>query len=350
MAQADIGQSKNVIAAPSSQPVQQRPFGGFVVSLDFELHWGVRDIAPLSEKEKQRLLTAREMVIGILELFAEHSIHATWATVGLLFASSRSEVEMFRPRLRAGYKNGSLDPYTERLGESEEEDPYHFAPSLIRRIADTQGQEIASHSFSHFYCLEDGQNAESFTADLESSIAIAGASGFPVRSYVFARNQVKQEYLPILAQHGIQTYRGGGSTEAYRAANFREQRKYHHRATRLADTYVNLHGMQSVEWPSEESPACLNASRYLAPSRSLLRAVDSLKVKRVCEQMKQAAIQRKIFHLWWHPEDFANGGDANLRVLKQILTEFCEVRAKHSMQSLSMLETCNCKSEMELPR
>ncbi len=54
----------------------------------------------------------------------------------------------------------------------------------MARIADT-GQEIASRTFAHYYCLEPGQDA----ADLEAARAIAAAQGLATRTLVLPRNQ-----------------------------------------------------------------------------------------------------------------------------------------------------------------
>src|SRR5581483_6365646 len=131
--------------------------GALVVSLDFELHWGVRDFRPLDNAERSRLLAARGLVPQILRTFGAHCIRATWATVGLLFARSRDEAQECRPRRIPRYEQIELDPYSEIVGRDESADPFHFAPSLIREVALHPGQEVASHSYSHYYPLEKGQ-------------------------------------------------------------------------------------------------------------------------------------------------------------------------------------------------
>jgi peptidoglycan/xylan/chitin deacetylase (PgdA/CDA1 family) len=311
----------------------------FVISLDFELHWGVRDIAPLDAAERRRLLKAREMVSKILSLFREYDVHATWATVGMLFAGSRDEAEFFRPTVLPNYANASLNPYQEHLGSSEEEDPFHFAPSLIREIDATPGQEIASHSYSHYYCLEAGQDAPAFEADIQSAVAIAAGSGYQIKSYVFARNQVNPAYLPLLSRHGIAVYRGVSALEPYKAVDFHEQRRLRHRAARMLDTLVDVYGPQSVDWPSEAQPTCLEPSRYLQRCRTFLVPFRALAVRRMIGQMQSAASQQRIFHIWWHPEDFTTGGDLNLSVLRQVLDAFHELRQRNLMTSFSMNET-----------
>src|SRR5690554_757144 len=114
----------------------------FVISLDFELHWGVFDIFTVSEY-RANLDGTRAAITAILELFEEFSIEATWATVGFLFCESKEELLSLLPEVRPQYHNQALNPYRilEEIGENELDDPYHFAPSVIRQIAATPGQE-----------------------------------------------------------------------------------------------------------------------------------------------------------------------------------------------------------------
>jgi peptidoglycan/xylan/chitin deacetylase (PgdA/CDA1 family) len=312
--------------------------GALVISLDFELYWGVRDRFPLDAAERRRLEKARDMVPRILALFSEFSIHATWATVGALFASSREEADSFTPTVQPTYADARLNPYSERIGASEGDDPFHFAPSLIRQIAETPDQEIASHSYSHYYCLEPGQTAEAFEADMQSALAIARHSGYNIRSYVFPRNQVNASYLPLLQKYGIDAYRGAGNVEANKADSFAVQRRPYKRALRLLDAYIDVCGRQVAPWTPADPLACMLPSRYLRPTSSYLRPFDRLKLTRIRNQLKAAAELGQIFHLWWHPEDFAAGGQPNISFLREILTAFCELRVMHAMKSLTMAE------------
>ena len=65
--------------------------GNLVVSLDFELMWGVRDHRSLSDYG-DAVLGGRQAIPLILERFERAGIRATWATVGLLFAKSRDQM------------------------------------------------------------------------------------------------------------------------------------------------------------------------------------------------------------------------------------------------------------------
>ena len=135
-------------------------------------------------------------------------IAATWATVGFLFAGSGDELEAFSPIRRPRYVRHELNPYLEPVGLDEHDDPLHLAGSLVTRIAAESGQEIASHTFSHYLCLEDGQDEGAFRADLDAACRIAESRGIRLRSIVFPSNQLNASYLPLLKEAGFVAYRG----------------------------------------------------------------------------------------------------------------------------------------------
>src|SRR4051794_3707314 len=73
--------------------------GVFCVSLDFELYWGVRDKLSLVEY-RDNLLGVRNAIPRMLALFQEYEIHATWATVGLLFFETKQQLLRALPEIR----------------------------------------------------------------------------------------------------------------------------------------------------------------------------------------------------------------------------------------------------------
>src|SRR5919112_3657710 len=221
--------------------------GALIISLDFELHWGVRDTTPHDGNYQQNLLGVWEVVPRLLTLFEEYDIAATWATVGFLFAKSKRELQEFAPSVKPIYTDTLLSPYHEPIGESEADDPLHFAASLIKAIRRSPRQELATHTFSHYYCLEPGQDREAFKADLSSALAIASKNDIQLRSIVFPRNQHNPNYDDLLVAGGIVCYRGNQNAWMYRASNAAGQTKLR-RAARLLDTYINLAGPHTVGW------------------------------------------------------------------------------------------------------
>lgn len=317
-------------------------FGALVVSLDFELRWGVFDrYPPDGGAYRRNLLGARAAIPRLLDLFEEFNIAATWATVGFLFATSRQELRDLSPPIRPSYQNPALSPYAEPIGDDEADDPLHYAPSLIAAIRDRPRQEIASHTFSHYYCLEAGQTRDAFAADLASAVAIAGRRGLPLRSIVLPRNQLNPAYADVLTGAGFSCYRGNEGSRIYRAAAGDESRQPIRRAARLLDSYVTLTGDNLTPWAAVRQPNGLfdvRSSRFLRPYSPRLRHLEPLRLRRITHGIRTAATQRAIYHLWWHPHNVGTFTDENLAFLRRVLETFADCRERHGMRSLSMAE------------
>ena len=56
-----------------------------IVSLDFELFWGMQDVTDL-DVYRQNVLGGREAIPRLLELFERHGVLATWAEVVFMLA------------------------------------------------------------------------------------------------------------------------------------------------------------------------------------------------------------------------------------------------------------------------
>jgi len=272
-------------------------------------------------------------------LFERYRVSGTWATVGFLFASSRRELEMFRPAILPAYANSRLNPYDEPVGTGEEEDPLHYAASLIERIRQYPDQEIATHTFSHFCCLEPGQTQAAFEADLDSAIAIARKRGVELSSIVFPRNQVNASYKQMLLAKGIVSYRGCERGWMHRPIPQR-QTNIALRASRLVDSYVRVSAPKVVPWPEIPEPNGLcnvRASRFLRPVRSGWKRLEQLRLQQIKAEMDAAAAEHRIFHLWVHPHNFGANIEDNLSFLEAILEHFVHCRDRYGMSSLSML-------------
>ncbi len=183
--------------------------GKFVISLDFELHWGGVEKWDIESKRKYFADTVK-FIPQLLNLFEENRIKATWATVGFLFANDKKQIIDFSPKIRPTYEKEELSYYNiiPSIGEDEKSDPFHYAPSLIDSILKTPGQELASHTFTHYYCNEPGQTVEQFDADLKAAQQIAQENfGVALKSLVLPRNQFNEAYLEVAHKNGIRVVR-----------------------------------------------------------------------------------------------------------------------------------------------
>jgi len=321
-------------------------FGALVISLDFEIHWGVRDTRAPDSDYRMNLLGVRQAVPRLLDLFERYGIGVTWATVGFLFAQSRTEIRETSPRIRPAYANKSLYPYTEPLGTGEDEDPLHYAPSLIEKIRHCPAQEIGSHTYSHYYCLEPGQTVNAFAADLRSAVRIAHRRGITLESIAFPRNQCNSAYLTAVQAAGIRVYRGNENSWMHRPRTVHSPAV---RAARLLDQYVPVSGAHLTRWSDVVQPgglANVPASRFLRPYSPVLRHLDGLRMQRMEREMRQAAVSGRIYHLWWHPHNFGSWTFENLAFLEVILQRFARLRMRYGMRSMNMAQA----ARIVLPR
>lgn len=313
--------------------------GQFIFSFDFELMWGVRDHRS-TEDYGDAALGGREAIPEILALFKEFKISATWATVGFLFARSKRDIIENLPETLPDYDDPELSPYNflnDEVGEDEDRDPYHYAASIIDQIRTVDGQEIATHTFSHFYCMEPGATTEAFRSDLLACKEIARHADCDVDSIVFPRNQTSERYLDVCREVGINTFRGNRDHFAYRSAAKDAQRSSTSRLYRLIDGALPLSG--SGVFRNEPGNAHLGnvpASHFLRPVSTRRPAYSRLHGRRIRADMTRAARTGGGFHLWCHPHNFGRNTEANLSQLRDILQHFKSLEEKYGMLSLNM--------------
>ncbi len=310
--------------------------GCLVISLDFELFWGVTDSRTI-EKYGPDILNGRKTITRLLKLFDKYSIHATWGTVGMLFGKDKEELEGFFPEVKPAYENQRLSAYEhfKTIGENEEADLLHYAPSVIREISEYNHQEIGSHTFSHYYCREKGQTYESFEADTASAKRIAKELfGIDIKSFIFPRNLYNSEYLKILKENGIFAVRGNQNNFAY------DKSTTISRLVRLIDTYIPVCGFKSYfrEECCQDGIINLKSSIFLRKKNKTLSFLEPLKMYNIKKLMKIAAKKGKIIHIWWHPHNMGENPDSFLGQVEELLKCYKELNEKYGFQSKNMNE------------
>lgn len=312
--------------------------GKFVISLDFELLWGVRDKRTI-ESYGENLANVWEVLPKMLELFEKYNVSATFATVGFLFAKDKKELLKYVPTEKPLYENANLSPYNGHLEslKNEQTDSYHFAESLIQLLQKYPKQEIASHTFSHYYCLEKGQTLADFERDLAAAMAIAKAKNISLESLVFPRNQFNEKYLKVCAEQGICGYRGNEKVWFHEAAS-QGSEKWYKRAFRLLDAYLNIggHYTYSIEEIAKIYPYNMPSSRFLRPFTSKMKLAEPLKFRRIQKSMTYAAKNKEVYHLWWHPHNFGKYQNENFAFLEKILKHYQKLHKTYQFESMSM--------------
>ena len=315
--------------------------GKMVISLDFELYWGVTDSKSI-DAYQSNILGVQSVIPKLLHLFDQYQIKATFAIVGFLFCHNKKELLEHLPKTLPQYKNKKLSPYANIIEKMKDDDlmqPFYFAPELIQLIKNHSQHEIATHTFSHYYCLEPGQQATDFFYDMEAALKLASEYQVNITSIVFPRNQYNKTCLNLCEELGIQCYRGNPKHWIYQA-DINKTFLWIKKGIRLLDHYLNItgHHCYKTTKPKEDTLINIPASRFLRPYTPSLSWIESIRLQRILSSMTHAAKNNLTFHLWWHPHNFGIHQQANFKFLESILKHYQYLNVTYQFSSCTMAE------------
>jgi len=305
----------------------------FVISLDFELFWGVSNTQTV-DSYGRNVLGEWHAIPRLLDLFRRHKLRVTWATVGMIMCRNYRHWREVRPSVLPAYSRADVSPYAmDKLVKQHAS--LFFARPLVEQILQREGQELASHTYSHFYCSEDGVRPHHFAADLACAQSIAGDMGASLRSLVLPRNQIVDDFLTVLPDAGIKVYRGNASHWLYQNGDA-VIGGIAGRVARFADACLPLSGTRAVREQQHGALVNVPASLFLYPWSARRRPFLGLCLQRLKQDMTTAARTGAIFHLWWHPHNFGVNLDANLTLLDGVLHHYRVLADAYGMQSQNM--------------
>ena len=305
------------------------PRGVCVVSIDTEMAWG--GAHRRGGPPDPGLDHEREAIASVLDVLARHGIAATWAVVGHLFLDAcerdggRPHPEVVRPDYP--WLDGDwfdVDPCSTRS-----EAPSWYGRDVIAAIrACPVPQEIGCHSFAHALAGEPGCSPAAFASDLVACRALAGADGLALRSFVYPRNAVG--HVEALAPAGFACYRGrqrppfAGRPAAVRAA------------LRLAERARPLAGSAAV--PERHPSGVWNVPQtfLFAPAERRSRLPVALWARAPRARLRQAARERSLFHLWFHPSNVTADPDRVVPALDRICADAARLRDRGALDTLTM--------------
>ncbi|WP_298899288.1 polysaccharide deacetylase family protein [uncultured Psychroserpens sp.] len=321
--------------------------GHFVISLDYEIHWGVFDKKSVDEY-RENLANVGKVIDRLLEMSDAYGVKITFSTVGFLFAKDKNDLLNHLPKHKPTYLHKKFSPYPliDSIGDNEDNDPFHYAISGIKKIRDNGNHEIGTHTFCHFYCHEHGQTVEQFDEDLKAAIAIAQPLGIDLKSIVFPRNMIEADkpidkpYLDVCHKHGITSFRGKEKAYIY---NIHTTKSYHgwyiFKFLRLLDSYVNVTGANTYntkEINQNKDVLNLPSSRLFRAYSSKLKFLEPLKIRRIKKAMTHAAKKNELYHLWWHPHNFGTQMDDNFKNLEEVFKTYQKLNEKYGFESETM--------------
>lgn len=321
--------------------------GKFIISIDFEMMWGLFDYDNI-DNNINKIKNIHDVIKELCVIFNNYNIHATWAIVGFIFLENYSKLIKLVDHNDIKYKNNKYNVYNYIKNNKSLISNYqslHFAPELIDLINRTKYQEIASHTLSHYYAIEDGQGRNDFFRDLDIYNKLLDRRKLKVKSIVFPKNQINKKYYNLLNKYGIDIVRTNPSSYFYSAVKT-ERELLFRRGVRLIDSYFNLTGhyiynYNQIDYYSNYGIIELPCSRYLRPVSKYFKYFENFKIDRIKRGMRKSAQENKIFHIWWHPHDFCKNTYYNFVNLKKIFNYFLELKEIYSYESANMTEIEN---------
>ncbi len=312
--------------------------GIFVISLDFELYWGIGDHIDYSAYMSYFDCTIKS-IPKILALFQHYEIHCTWATVGMLWNEDWQTWHNSKPNILPSYRNEQLNNYylAEQIDKTTAKDEHFFALQIIRKIASIPNQEIGSHTYSHYYCYEENTAAEAFIMDLQKAKDLALQHNHTLRSLVLPRNQFVENSEHMLHECGFTSVRVNPNVWYWQLENLN---KLSSKFTRIVDAYFPFLKKKSYPW---EAMKLVNgvlkqpASRFLR-NASKFTLINKFRINRIKSEMTHAAKNNHVYHLWWHPHNFAVNTEYAIQDLEEILKHYHYLNKEFQMESLNMKE------------
>lgn len=309
----------------------------FVISLDFELHWGRFDKVAIAGNERY-YLHARDAVPRLCREFEAYDIAATWAAVGMLFAENTEELHAYSPIEKPNYHNNLFSAY-HWLGSQHVDPRMLFAPDLIKEVLRTPNQELGSHTFAHYYTREKGQCSDAFRGDLQAAQKISRDKfNIGLTSLVFPRNQYDSASISIAAEEGFDAVRSNPNDWYWRDPHDEKLLK---KVFRTGDTVLPLGRKSSypaslILPPDRKMPFNVAASRFFRPYQGYMPVLNRWKIDRIKREMTRAAQLGEVYHLWWHPHNHGHHFERTFEELRMILEHYQFLKDTMGMVSVGM--------------
>lgn len=308
--------------------------GNFVFSFDFELFWGVHHNKDLQSYGKN-LEGAILNLPRISHIFADHDVFFTCANVGMLYNNDWKEWERNKPELLPEYKVDNCSPFQKSFFiEKSIDHNYLFSKEIISVIRNC-GHEIATHTYSHYFCLDAENGIGAFKSDLEAAINIAKLNNDLISTIIFPRNQYADEHLKICNEFGIKVFRGNPDSGIFNKSNSLFN-AYYKKTIRTLDSFLNVTGSNTFS-PENDSSGLLDVKAsffFRSSSSTKLTILNYLHLRRLKNAMTEAAIKKETIHIWCHPHNIKTEKD--IEGIQTLLHHYVFLNKKYGFKSMRM--------------
>ncbi len=186
----------------------------------------------------------------------------------------------------------------------EKGDPLWHGLDTIREISKLKNQELASHSYSHNILTEVAKNQ--IDAEMKNPRRF--------KSFIFPRNQVTS--VNLLKKNGFVSFRGKDNNE------------WELLALNPPPAYQPSKSMGIVN---------IRGSLYFVSGRGLRKYIPKgLRFMKAKMGMDNAIKQNAVFHLWFHPVDFADDTEKLFLDLENIL-KYADSKRKEGLLEIKTM-------------
>lgn len=297
--------------------------GAFVISIDTELIWGMFDAGPINP---ERYTGTRDVIRSLLNLFDEYQVPVTWALVTHLLTDCRvSEPNRYSYPDSCEQKDRNVALPCQQDLDSE----LWYEPRILEWIRDTEvDHDVGSHTHTHLVFSE--ATREEARSDIEQSVAVAKRHGIDLASFVYPRNRIA--HRNVLNDAGFEVYRGIDSRWYERVqlpdlvvkgARFADEATQWTPPTVLPRTESGL-----VEVPGSQIFRPDHGGWQYTPRGS--------QRSRAIAGLNRAARTGQIFHLWFHPFNFARNPERLLTAFETVLSHAQSLVQQGQLDVLTM--------------
>jgi len=300
-----------------------------VISLDTELAWG--RIAESNQDSYYPLFEQTRVVINrLLDLFDKYEVPATWAVVGRMIEDEDNPSDYFQEDLSKYFPsiNSSSIYNSNMLNNSS--NSYVFYKEVIEQIQSAKVKhEIGTHSYNHivFGRFKDKDLAE---RDISNAVGILNQYGITTNSMVYPRNSIA--YKEALMKNGIQYYRGP------------DKLWYQSFPTPIAkilglvDSYLPIRAAVVNPTTTPEGLVNIPGSLFYRISHKGVKKMVPISVltRKAILALDKAAATDSIFHLWFHPFNFAHKLEEHFQGFETVLAHAKKLRSANKINTETM--------------
>jgi len=275
----------------------------FTFSLDYELAWGVFD-----KLGKSYLLSnvarANTAAREILDINNRDNFPTTWAVVGVALDKSITTDKKILLVDSDFTKDASAFEFLSGISEVDLESLLNIPDGFIKDLDSSPHQELASHTFSHFYSLDvDDSLVERDFERMNEVYDFLGVNR-PV-SLVLPKNLATRKVIDKAVSFGIKVVRKNPNTWLYAPRKHGSFERRIIRVLRYLDSFFPVGEFFSRK--ESDDAVCVTEGNFFFRPSFASAVLDRLHFFRFKLFVYGCMFTGRDVHIWSHPHNF--GGD-----------------------------------------